>query len=110
MKASMQMIAQSGLHFGVGTDGLHGGLADDLLCLQDLGAPSTEILKAATIYGAEICGIDSVTGSLEQSKEADLIAVEGNPLQDVSCLKIIRAVVHRGIVFEEPGRSTLTTL
>jgi imidazolonepropionase-like amidohydrolase len=96
----MAAAVASGLAFAVGTDGVHGELAQEVKYLVDMGASNYEALKAATIHGAKACGIDKETGSLEVGKSADIIAVNGSPLKDVAALWHPAAVIKMGeIVF-----------
>ncbi|MEX2233795.1 MAG: amidohydrolase family protein [Cyclobacteriaceae bacterium] len=96
MFASMASTIQAGIAFAVGTDGMHGDLAEDIAYLSALGATNMEALQAATIHGAKICGIESETGSLEAGKRADIIALEGNPLEDLAALRKVIAVIKKG--------------
>ena len=96
MFASMALTVDAGIPFGVGTDGMHGDLATDIAYLSDLGASTLEALRAATIHGARICGIDAETGSLQAGRRADIIAVEGNPLEDLGALRDVIAVISNG--------------
>jgi imidazolonepropionase-like amidohydrolase len=93
----------------VGTDGVHGELAQEIKYLVDLGASNLDALRAATVYGAKICGIDKETGSLEVGKSADIIAVKGNPLKDVAALWHPASVIKMGeIVFAPEKQLKLT--
>jgi len=105
----MAAAVASGLPFAVGTDGVHGELAQEVKYLVDLGAGNHEALKAATVYGARACGIDKETGSLEVGKAADIISVKGNPLKDVAALWHPAAVVKMGeIVFAPEHKLNLS--
>ena len=105
----MAAAVASGIPFAVGTDGVHGELAQEVKYLVDLGASNYEALKAATIFGAMACGIDKETGSLEVGKSADIIAVKGNPLKDVGVLWHPAAVIKMGeIVFAPEKQLKLT--
>ncbi|MBR9997610.1 MAG: amidohydrolase family protein [Cyclobacteriaceae bacterium] len=96
IRARMKAVIASGKFFAVGTDGNHGELFREVFYLVEMGATPLMALKAATLHGAIIGGIDKKTGSLEPGKEADLIIIEGNPLRDLSALKRIRSVWKSG--------------
>lgn len=96
MFTSMALAVDAHIGFGVGTDGTHGDLARDIQYLSELGATHFKALKAATSDGAKVCGIGRETGSLEKGKYADIIAVEGNPLEQLAALKKVIAVVSKG--------------
>jgi imidazolonepropionase-like amidohydrolase len=96
MASSMSNVIAAQLQFALGTDGLHGDMAAEMIHAVNLGAPLLTALKAATIWGAEVCGISGSAGSLVPGKEADIIAVKGNPLENIKVVKKIKAVIARG--------------
>ena len=59
-------------------------------------------LHTATLVNAQIAGIDKLTGSLEPGKSADMIAVEGNPLEDLTLLRDVKLVVCEGRIYNNP--------
>jgi len=61
------------------------------------GLPYDEALKALTLYPAQIFGVDEMLGSIEKGKSASFVAFEGEPLENLSRVKM---VVIRGRVFE----------
>ena len=63
--------------------------AAELGFYSQFGMANEEILRCATIRGAELLGIDGVTGTLEEGKRADVIVMDGNPLEDIRCAKDI---------------------
>ena len=105
----MAAAVASALPFAVGTDGVHGELAQEVKYLADMGASNYEALKAATVYGAKVCGIDEETGSLEVGKSADIIAVNGNPLKDVGTLWHPAAVMKMGEIVFAPEKELKLT-
>ena len=67
-----------------------------------IGASNRDALYAATLGNAKIVGIDSETGSIEKGKSADLIVVQGNPLEDLSVLRNVSEVIMKGKRIREP--------
>jgi imidazolonepropionase-like amidohydrolase len=74
----------------------HDGFGAGLEALALTGLPAREVLAAATQRAAQALGIDDRAGSLEPGKDADLIAVRGDPLADISALRRVELVVTRG--------------
>lgn len=93
----MSYAISAGVNFAVGTDGMHGRLADELKYLTDFGASPGLALQAATIRAARVCGMASDIGSLEPGKLADVIGVEGNPLEDITVLQRVSAIMKAGV-------------
>jgi imidazolonepropionase-like amidohydrolase len=92
----MRAIVKSGIKFAVGTDGMHGGLAQEIQYLMDFGATPIQALIAATCRAAKVCGLEEEIGTLEPGKYADIIGVKGNPLEDIGALKRVKTVFYRG--------------
>jgi imidazolonepropionase-like amidohydrolase len=74
----------------------HGAYVPGLEALAMVGLPAVEILDAATLRAARALGVDDRTGTLEPGKDADLIAVRGDPRADISVLHHVELVVARG--------------
>lgn len=87
---------EGGLKFGIGTDGIHQGLAQEAKYISELGASNKDVLAGITVNAAKICGIQEKTGSIEKGLAADLVALDGNPLRDISALKNVKAVYQDG--------------
>jgi imidazolonepropionase-like amidohydrolase len=92
----MKALIGANIPFGLGTDGMHGELAQEAEYVVELGASNFSALQALTIYGARVCGIENEAGSLVAGKYADIIAVEGNPFENIHALKKVKAVVKQG--------------
>lgn len=103
LETTRKMIAR-GLRIVVGTDALHGCLADELAWLVTLGETPMRAIRAATAWPASALGLGDVVGTIAPGMVADVIAVEGDPLQDISAMARVRLVVSRGrIVHLQPG-------
>ncbi|MGI9286185.1 MAG: amidohydrolase family protein [Pseudomonadales bacterium] len=72
----------------------------ELLAMTYAGIPPVTVLKAATINGATALGIADKLGSIEAGKLADLVVVQGNPLEDIKAARNIRLVVKDGMVYD----------
>ena len=89
----------AGVKIAYGTDAgvsKHGRNADEFELLVKYGMPPVEAIKAATVNAADLLGLSNEVGTIEPGKSADLIAVTGDPLQDVTVLKKVDYVMVRG--------------
>ena len=67
-----------------------------------VGVTNAFALYSATSLGAEMAGIGSETGTIEEGKFADMIVTAKNPLDDLRALRRIEAVIARGKVYDKP--------
>ena len=70
------------------------------------GIPAPDILRAMTVTGYEVSETTATRGLIRSGLFADLIAVPGNPLQDIDALRDVRFVLKNGIVFKRDGVMT----
>jgi imidazolonepropionase-like amidohydrolase len=85
---SLALFRAAGVKLGFGTDLLgvsHGLQSEEFLIRAQVQTP-LEVLQSATLIGAEILGQSGRLGEITPGARADLLLVDGNPLQDVSCL------------------------
>jgi len=61
--------------------------------LPAIGMSNAQALRANTSVAAEVCGLGDRKGTIEAGKDADIIAVPGNPLDYITCLQQILAVI-----------------
>lgn len=102
---SLQIAYPLGVKIAFGTDAgpsKHGRNADEFELLVKFGMPPAEAIKAATINAATLLGIEKEVGTIEPGKSADIIAVSGDPLSDVTVLKAMKFVMARGEVIVAP--------
>ena len=92
----MRAAMKAGIKFAVGTDGMHGGLAEEIQYLVDLGATPSQALMAATCHAAKVCRLEESIGTIETGKFGDIIGVKGDPLKDIGALKRVKTVVSKG--------------
>ncbi len=78
---------------GVGPNKPHDALPYGVVnVLPVLGMSNAEALTNVTAFAAEVCGLAHVTGTLEVGKDADLLAVAGNPVEDLAAIHDVVAV------------------
>ena len=98
----------AGVKVAFGTDAAvypHGLNAHEFAVYVRLGMSPLQAIQTATIHGADLLGWSSKIGTLEAGKWADLIAVEGDPLKDVTTLQQVKFVMKGGeVVKNEYGR------
>ena len=82
---------------GVGPNKPHTALPHGVSSfLPSIGMTNAEAITNVTAFAAEVCGIADLTGTLEPGKDADILAVAGNPLEDITAIHDVVAVFARG--------------
>jgi len=64
------------------------------------GMPEMETIKCATIKAAQMLKVDEEFGSIEEGKWADIVAVPGNPLDDISLMQKVNFLMKDGAVYK----------
>jgi imidazolonepropionase-like amidohydrolase len=98
---ALELAYPRGVKIAFGTDAgvsKHGRNADEFELMVKHGMPAAAAIKAATLNAADLLGIAAQVGSIEPGKRADLIAVAGDPLSDVTVLKRVSFVMKDGVV------------
>jgi|SRR5579883_2012667 len=98
-----QMAA--GIPFAVGSDVgpfPHGTQARELVLMHQFGMPTADVLKADLINGAKLLGWAGQIGELKPGYDADIIAVPGNPLDDISVTQHVSFVMKAGVIYKRP--------
>ena len=105
IQATFAKAYKAGVPIAFGTDSgvsPHGENAHEFELMVDGGMPPMEAIKAATIHAAKLLRIDDRLGTVEKGKLADLVAVQGDPVANISLMKEIRFVMKEGVVYKKP--------
>ena len=92
---------KSGVKMAFGTDsgvGPHGDNAREFIYLVEAGIPAAQALQAATINAAQVLGVTD-QGTLEPGQRADIVAMPGNPLEDIQAVMHVDFVMKDGKVY-----------
>ncbi len=106
MPAARQNVAHafaSGVKVGFGTDAAvypHGLNAHEFAVMVKLGLTPLQAIQAATVNDADLLGWSDKVGVIEPNHFADIIAVDGDPLQDVTTLERVKFVMKGGVVYK----------
>ena len=101
---SLEKAYPAGVKIAFGTDAgvsKHGRNADEFELMVKHGMSPMAAIQAATVNAADLLGVAADVGTLEPGKAADIIAVSGDPLSDVTVLKSVRFVMKGGQVAKD---------
>jgi len=101
IREALARTYRAGVPIAFGTDmgvGPHGENAREFALMVEAGMSNADAIKAATVTAAALLDISETAGTLAPGKSADLIAVAGDPLADVTELERVRFVMARGNV------------
>jgi len=101
--ASWKAMHDSGIRFATGTDTWDPLAREIELMVKEMRISPMEAIVAATRNGAEGLGLDSLIGTVEPEKEADLLLVDGDPLSDVGALRRVNRVYQSGKLVVDRG-------
>jgi imidazolonepropionase-like amidohydrolase len=108
-RESFKKAALAGVKIAYGTDAgvyPHGGNAKQFRHMVEWGLTPMQAIQAATANAAELIGMDTV-GVIAPGRFADLVAVDGDPLADVTRLEKMAFVMKDGVVYLQDGRPAL---
>jgi len=109
LKARSQMFRdalKAGVRIGFGTDSAvspHGLNAQEFALMVSLGMSPAAALRSATSVDAALLGLSARLGTLEAGKLADVVAVPGNPLDDIRVTERVLLVMKEGVVVKRPA-------
>jgi len=102
--ANFRKAVNAGVKIGFGTDiGVcrFGTNAREFTLMTENGMTAMQAIQAATAADAELLGVSQKLGSITRGKLADIIAVRGDPLQNVRLLEDVRFVMKEGRIYKE---------
>ncbi len=105
IQASFGRAYKAGVKVAFGTDqgvGPHGENAREFEYMVEAGMPPLEAIRAATLHGATVMGLEKDMGTIEAGKFADIIAVPGEPQKDISVMNRVTFVMKDGVVYKKP--------
>ena len=97
---------KAGVKIAFGTDAgvyAHGKNWMEFVYMTEAGMPALEAIKCATVNAAELIGISDKAGTIAAGKWADIIAVDGDPTQDIQAMGRVRFVMKEGVVYLTDG-------
>lgn len=103
MHSTFQRALAKGVKIGLGTDAAvypHGRNAEEFHQMVDLGMKPAAALKAGTSGDADLLGLADKIGTLEANKFADIVAVPGNPLENIRVTEHVFFVMKEGVVYK----------
>src|SRR5690242_10181515 len=101
---------KAGVKIAFGTDAAvypHGQNAREFAYMVQAGMPAAFVLQAATTHAAELLKKSKDLGTIEPGKLADVIAVEGNPLEDITLMQKVAFVLKDGVVYKQDGKPAM---
>ena len=105
IKGTFGKAYQAGVKIAYGTDtgvSAHGNNATEFKHMVEAGMPPMKAIQSATIEAAKLLGEYDQLGSLVQGKIADIIAVNGNPIEDITALEEVDFVMKSGKIYKSP--------
>ena len=105
IQATFGRAYRAGVKIAFGTDAAvypHGENAREFAFMVEAGMPALEAIRAATLGAASLLDQSANLGSVEPGYAADILAVSGDPLRDVTVLQQVRFVMKAGVVYKQP--------
>jgi imidazolonepropionase-like amidohydrolase len=103
-QATFSKAYKAGVKIAFGTDAgvyRHGRNAIEFQYMVEAGMPAMEAIKSATVSASQLLGISDILGTIQTGKIADIIAVDGDPLANISALTNVKFVMKEGIIYKQ---------
>ena len=104
VRSNLKRMHQAGIPLAMGTDAGNPGTAhgpsiyNEMEEMQQAGMPAADVFRSATIIAARAMALDTVIGSVEPGKRADLVVFDADPTVDIRNARKVRLVIHNGVV------------
>jgi imidazolonepropionase-like amidohydrolase len=108
IQATFTKAYKAGVKIAFGTDAgvfMHGKNGKEFGYMVQGGMPAMEALRCATVHAAELLGVSDILGSIEKGKRADVVAVSGDPLNDIQVMERVTFVMKDGVVYKSNATS-----
>lgn len=103
IQATFTKAYKAGVKIAFGTDAgvyAHGKNWKEFVYMVEGGMPAIETIRSATYNTAELLGISDILGVIEKGKLADIIAVDGDPVKDISVMEKVIFVMKDGVLYK----------
>ena len=110
IQATAGRAYKAGVKIAFGTDAAvypHGQNAKEFEYMVQAGMPPMYVIQAATTHAAALLHKSDALGQIRPGRAADVVAVPGNPLQDITVLQRVSFVMKDGTIYKQDGRPTL---
>ena len=104
IQATFGKAYKAGVKIAFGTDtgvSPHGENATEFVLMVEAGMPPMVAIQSATMSAAKLLGIEKDYGSVEKGKMADIVAVPGDPIADISQMQKVSFVMRNGVVYKQ---------
>ncbi len=105
IQATFGRAYRAGVKIAFGTDAAvypHGDNAKEFAYMVEAGMPPLEAIRSATLSAASLLDQSASLGSVEPGFAADIVAVSGDPLRDITVLQQVKFVMKAGVVYKQP--------
>jgi imidazolonepropionase-like amidohydrolase len=104
IQSTFAMAYKAGVKIAFGTDSgvsAHGDNWQEFILMTDAGMSNKDALKSATIETAKLLRVEDKLGQIKPGMLADIIAVQNDPLQDISTVKNVSFVMKDGVIYKQ---------